>query len=93
MREVKNTVCLRMVTAPTDPRREDGADKKKRLAPSAIHPLRAAVHEVEHLRHIVSEGESPAALAILIGTWIAIVVPLVGLVVALALAAADIATR
>ena len=90
---MKTTVGLWMVTAPTDPRREDRAGKEERHAPPLLHPIRAAEHEAEHLRRIVSEGESPAALVILIGTWIAIVVPLVGLVVAVALAAAYLATR
>lgn len=90
---MKNIVGLWMVAVPTDPRRDDRAGKEERPAPSALHPIRAAEYEGEHLRRIVSEGESPAALAILIGTWIAIVVPLVGLVVALALAAAYVATR
>jgi hypothetical protein len=48
------------------------------------HPLRALSREAWHLRLVVARGESPATLAILIGTWIAIVVPLVALVCGLA---------
>ena len=49
--------------------------------------LEAAEREAEHLRGIAEEGESGATPAILIGLWIAVVVPLVAAVVALALVA------
>jgi hypothetical protein len=57
------------------------------------HPIRSAEHEAEHLREIVEEGESGATLAILIGTWIVVVVFLVGVVVATAFVVAYLVTR
>ncbi len=56
------------------------------------HPLRAAEQEVEHLRRIVDDGQSAATPAILIGTWIALVVPLVAIVVGVAFGAAYLVT-
>jgi cobalamin biosynthesis protein CobD/CbiB len=60
---------------------------------SIRHPIRAAEHEAEHLRRIVREGESAATPLILIGAWIALVVPLVALVVGLALLIAYLVTH
>jgi hypothetical protein len=47
-------------------------------------PVQAAEHEAEHLHQIVDEGKSEATPAILIGAWIAFVVPLVAIVIAIA---------
>jgi hypothetical protein len=58
----------------------------------ARHPLRAAERELEHLREIAGEGESAATPAILIGTWIAILLPLVAIVIALAVGIAYLVT-
>lgn len=57
------------------------------------HPIRSAEHEAVHLREIVEEGESGATLAILIGTWIVVVVFLVSLVVTAAFVVAYLVTR
>jgi mono/diheme cytochrome c family protein len=56
------------------------------------HPVQAAEHEAEHLRRIVDEGKSEATPAILIGTWIAFVVPLVAIVIAIAFGTAYLIT-
>ncbi len=48
------------------------------------HPLHAAGHELGHLEEVARKGESPATLAILLATWVAIVLPLVALVAGLA---------
>ena len=52
--------------------------------------LEAAEREAEHLRGIAEEGESGATPAILVGMWVAVVVPLVAAVVALSLLAASL---
>jgi hypothetical protein len=57
------------------------------------HPLHAAEHEIEHLWSLAAEGESAATPVILIGTWIAVVVPLVLAVVGIALVVAYLITR
>ena len=57
------------------------------------HPIQAAEHEAEHLREIVEEGESGATLAILIGTWLVVVVVLVAVVVTVALLVAYMVTH
>jgi hypothetical protein len=57
------------------------------------HPIQAAEHEAEHLREIVEEGESGATLAILIGTWLVVVVVLVAVVVTLAFLVAYLVTH
>jgi hypothetical protein len=57
------------------------------------HPIRSAEREAEHLREIVEEGESGATLAILIGTWIVVVIFLVGVVVTTAFVVAYLVTR
>jgi hypothetical protein len=56
------------------------------------HPIQAAEHEAEHLREIVEEGESETTLAILIGTWIVVIV-LVAVVVTAALLVAYLVTH
>jgi len=53
-------------------------------------PLEAAEREAGHLRDIAEEGESGATPAILIGMWIAVVVPLVAAVIALAFVSAGL---
>jgi hypothetical protein len=58
----------------------------------ARHPLRSAEHEVERLKEIAERGESAATPAILTVTWIAMVLPLVAIVVALAFGAAYLIT-
>lgn len=57
------------------------------------HSIRAADREVEHLHDIASEGESGATPAILIATWVAAIVPLLAIVIALAFTVAHFATR
>lgn len=64
---------------------DDPPPGPERPSDALHHPLRAAEHEVEHLLDIVEEGESDATLPILIGTWVAAVVVLVVVLVALAL--------
>jgi len=48
------------------------------------HPIRAVEHEAEHLKDVVAQGDSGATPLILIGTWLAVVLPLVALVTGLA---------
>ena len=60
---------------------------------SSRHPIRALEHLDEHLNEIADEGESGATPAILVGREIRYLVPLVALVIALALAAAYLATQ
>ena len=55
------------------------------------HPIRVTVEEVEHVRQVVDEGESPATPAIIAGVVIAFVVPLAALIMLLALAIAHFA--
>ena len=55
------------------------------------HPIRVTVEEVEHVRQVVDEGESPATPAIIAGAVIAFVVPLAALIMLLALAIAHFA--
>ena len=56
------------------------------------HPLHAAEHEVEHLKEVAATGESPATPAILVVTWIAMVLPLLALVIGLAFGVAYLVT-
>jgi hypothetical protein len=56
------------------------------------HPLHALGTEMRHLGAIANEGESASTLPILIGLWLAVVVCLVTLVVALAYGVAYLAT-
>jgi hypothetical protein len=64
----------------------------ERLQHAARHPLRSTEHEVEKLKEIAETGESAATPVILTVTWIAIVLPLVAIVVALAFGAAYLVT-
>ncbi len=57
------------------------------------HPIQAAEHEAEHLREIVEEGESETTLAILVGTWIVVVIVLVAVVVTASLLVAYLVTH
>jgi hypothetical protein len=50
----------------------------------ARHPVRAAEQEAEHLRKIADEGENPRTPAILVGTVLLFIVPIVALLIALA---------
>jgi hypothetical protein len=76
-----------------DPRPADGDDRRPGGDGPLRHPIHAAEREIEHLHDIASEGESPATPAILIGTWVAAVVPLVAIVIALAFTIAYLVTR
>lgn len=64
----------------------------ERLEHAPRHSLRSAQHEVEKLKEIAERGESAATPAILTVTWIAIVLPLIAIVVALAFGAAYLVT-
>ena len=56
------------------------------------HPIKAVEHELRHLKGVVDEGQSGASLLILVGTWLALVLPLVALVSFLAWGVADLVT-
>ena len=57
------------------------------------HPLRAAEHEVEHLRAVADKGESAATPAIIVGAEFVFLVPLVLAVIALALGIAYLVAK
>jgi hypothetical protein len=64
----------------------------KRLEHAVRHPLRSTEHAIEKLKEIAEAGESAATPAILTATWIAILLPLLAIVVALAFGAAYLVT-
>jgi hypothetical protein len=64
----------------------------KRLEHAVRHPLRSTEHEIEKLKEIAEAGESAATPAILTATWIAILLPLLAIAVALAFGAAYLVT-
>jgi cytochrome c5 len=77
-------------------RRERLADVVERLEGHESHlphPIQAAEHEVEHLREVADEGESPATPAILGGGLIAILVPVVAILIGASLLTAYLVTR
>jgi hypothetical protein len=47
------------------------------------HPVRATVHEAEHLREIAAKGDSPATPVILAGLVLAFIVPLAAILIVL----------
>ena len=57
------------------------------------HPIHAAEHEVEHLAEVADEGESPATPAILGGTLILILIPVVAILIGLSFLVAYLVTR
>jgi hypothetical protein len=57
------------------------------------HPFRSAGTEIGRLGRLAREGRSAATPLILAGAWIAVLVPLVALVVALSYLAASLAAR
>jgi mono/diheme cytochrome c family protein len=77
-------------------RRDERADAEaageERHEHGLRHPLESAEHEVARLKEIVDDGKSAATPAILAVTWIAIVLPLLAVVVALAYGVAYLVT-
>jgi hypothetical protein len=59
-----------------------------RSASDQHHPVHAAERKAVKLRKLVDEGESPVALAVILGTIVSVIGPLVAFVIFLAFAAA-----
>jgi outer membrane protein assembly factor BamB len=77
-------------------RRERLADVVERLEDHESHlphPIQAAEHEVEHLHDVAEEGKSPATPAILGGTLILILIPIVAILIAASFLTAYLVTR
>jgi cytochrome c5 len=77
-------------------RRERLADVVERLEgheSNLPHPIQAAEHELEHLQDVAEEGKSPATPAILGGTLIVILIPIVALLIGASFLTAYLVTR
>ena len=69
------------------------SDRRNAREKPVHHPIRAAEHEVEHLRAVADKGESAATPAIVIGAELVFVIPLVVAVIALALGIAYLVAK
>jgi cytochrome c5 len=57
------------------------------------HPIEAVEHEVEHLADVADQGDSPATPAILGGTLVLVLIPVVGILIGASFLVAYLVTR